>query len=204
MTSEALGEIAPGFDLDRPDCAPMHKTLEQLQADVGHVRSAPAEEGTLEMVVVRPDVGERVVLDEARLDPAHGVVGDSWKDRGSARTEDGSAHPDMQLNIIGSRVLDLIAGGRERWALAGDQLCIDLDLSEVNLPPWTQLSIADAIIEITDQPHTGCRKFSSRFGADALRWVNSTEGKALRLRGVNARVVRPGTVRPGDTVAKLG
>jgi hypothetical protein len=181
----------------------MQSTFEQLQDRLGHVSDAPSDHGTLEMIVVRPDVGERVVLDEAALDPDHGVVGDSWKDRGSGRTEDGSAHPDMQLNVISSRVLDLIAGGRVRWQLAGDQLCIDFDLSEDNLPPWTRLAIGDAVIEVTDQPHTGCGKFSSRYGADALRWVNSPHGKAMRLRGVNARVVQAGTIRTGDTVTKL-
>ncbi len=181
----------------------MHKKLEELEAHIGHVKAAPSAHGTLEMIVIRPDVGERLVLDEAQLDGAHGVIGDSWKDRGSSRTQDGSSHPDMQLNVISSRVLDLIAGGRERWQLAGDQLCIDLDLSEANLPPWTRLRIGDAVIEVTDQPHTGCGKFSSRYGADALRWVNSPEGQALHLRGVNARVAEPGVIRTGDSVTKL-
>lgn len=181
----------------------MHKTLEQLQESTELVKAAPTDGGTLEMIVIRPDVGERVVLEAAELHPDHGVVGDSWRKRGSGRTEDGSAHPDMQLNLIGSRVLDLIAGGRDRWQLAGDQLYVDVDLSEENLPPWTRLSIGEAVIQITDQPHTGCGKFSSRFGADALRWVNSQEGRALRLRGVNARVVEPGTIRVGDSLTRL-
>ncbi|MDH3247489.1 MAG: MOSC domain-containing protein [Acidimicrobiia bacterium] len=181
----------------------MHKTLEQLQESTDLVKGAPADGGTLEMIVIRPDVGERVVLEAAELHRDHGVVGDSWRKRGSGRTEDGSAHPDMQLNLIGSRVLDLIAGGRDRWQLAGDQLYVDVDLSEENLPPWTRLSIGEAVIQVTDQPHTGCGKFSSRFGADALRWVNSPEGRALRLRGANARVVEPGTIRVGDSLTRL-
>ena len=109
----------------------------------------------------------------------------------------------MQLTIIGARVLELVAGGRDRWQLAGDQLCVDIDMSDRNLPPWTMLSIGGTVIQITDQPHTGCGKFSSRYGADALRWVNSPEGRALNLRGVNARVLEPGTIRPGDSVRKL-
>jgi hypothetical protein len=181
----------------------MYKTLEQLDRALDGVKAAPADGGTLEMIVIRPDVGERAVLEEAELHPDHGVVGDSWRARGSSRTEDGAAHPDMQVNVISARVLDLIAGGRERWPLAGDQLCIDLDLSDENLPPWTMLRIGGAVIQITDQPHTGCGKFSSRYGADALRWVNSATGKALNLRGVNARVAEPGTIRRGDAVSKL-
>jgi hypothetical protein len=181
----------------------MHKTLEQLDRDIAHVKMAPSDGGTLQMIVIRPDLGERAVLEEADLHPEHGVVGDSWRTRGSGRTGDRAAHPDMQLNVISSRVLDLIAGGRERWPLAGDQLCVDLDLSDRNLPSWTKLRIGEAVIQITDQPHTGCGKFSSRYGADALRWVNSAVGKALNLRGVNARVVESGTIRRGDVVSKL-
>jgi hypothetical protein len=181
----------------------MHRSLGDLEQQIDYIREGPVGVGRLEMIVIRPDVGERLVLDEAELDPGHGVVGDSWKDRGSGRTEDGSAHPDMQLNLISSRVLEVIAGGRERWALAGDQLCLDFDLSESSLPPWTRLSIGEAVIEITDQPHTGCGKFGSRFGADALRWVNSPEGKTLRMRGVNARVAQAGKIRTGDPIRRL-
>lgn len=156
------------------------------------------------MIVVRPAVGERVVLSEAILDPGHGVVGDSWKDRGSARTDDGRSHLDMQLNVMSARVMDLIAGGRDRWPLAGDQLCVDFDLAETNLPPWTNVAVGDTVIEVTDQPHRGCGKFSSRFGLDALRWVNSEEGRALHLRGLNARVVEGGVILAGDPVRRLG
>jgi hypothetical protein len=181
----------------------MHKTLEQLDRDIAHVEMAPSDGGTLEMIVIRPDVGLRAALEEAELHPDHGVIGDSWRARGSGRTVDGAAHPDMQLNVISSRVLELIAGDRERWPLAGDQLCVDLDLSAENLPPWTKLKVGHAVIQITDQPHTGCGKFSSRYGVDALRWVNSPQGKSLNLRGVNARVVEPGTIRRGDLVSRL-
>lgn len=117
---------------------------------------------------------------------------------------DGTPHPDMQLNLMNVRVIEAIAGSPKRWPLAGDQLFVDLDLSRVNVPPGTRLAIGGAVIEITDQPHTGCNKFAARFGLDALKWVNSPEGRALGLRGVNARVVTPGTIRTGDVVARLG
>ena len=143
------------------------------------------------------------MLAEGTLDPAVGLVGDTWIERGSSRTDDGSAHPDMQLNVINARVSGLLAVDPDRRALAGDQLHLDLDLSEDNLPPGTQLALGSAVIEVTDQPHTGCKKFSARFGADALRFVNSPVGRQLRLRGMNARVVVPGTVRPGDPVKKV-
>ena len=152
------------------------------------------------------------------MNKEEGLAGDTWNQRGSKRTDDGGPHPDMQLNIMNSRMLELIARAPERMPLAGDQLIVDLDLSDENLPAWTKLAIGDAvveergsnpptgegaIIEITDQPHTGCAKFSARFGTAAHRFVNSEVGKELRLRGVNARVVVPGTIRPGDVIRKL-
>src|SRR5262249_45056755 len=111
--------------------------------------------------------------------------------------------PDMQLNIMNARAIDLIAQSKDRWPLAGDQLFVDFDLSEVNLPPWTKLALGTAIIEVTDQPHTGCGKFIERFGVDAAKFVNSSIGRELHLRGINARVVKPGTIRVGDSVKKL-
>lgn len=168
-----------------------------------NVRLSPKDEGALELIVCRPRVGEREVLEEGQLDLAEGLVGDSWKERGSSRTPDGSPHPDAQLNVMNSRMLALVAQDKERWRLAGDQLIIDLDLSDENLPPGTRLSLGSAVIEVTDLPHTGCQKFVARFGLDAMRFVNSPAGKRLRLRGLNARVVRPGVIRVGDLVRKV-
>ena len=148
-------------------------------------------------------VDERVVLAEARLTCEEGLEGDTWNQRGSKRTEDGSPHPDMQLNIMNSRILGAIARSPERMPLAGDQLIVDMDLSEANLPPWTKLAIGEAVIEVTDQPHTGCAKFSQRFGVEAHRFVNREVGKELRLRGINARVVTAGVIRQGDPIRKL-
>ncbi len=179
-------------------------TMTQLEAGLDEIRQSPRDEGRLELIVRRPQVDEREVLEEAELDRADGLVGDSWKLRGSSRTEDGSPHPDMQLNIMNSRVIALVAQDRGRWPLAGDQLYLDLDLSAENLPPGTRLALGSAVIEVTAQPHTGCKKFAARFGADALRFVNSPEGKQLRLRGVNARVVRPGVIRVGQVVKRSG
>ena len=179
-----------------------HLTTAQLESALGHILESPSEIGTVELIVRRPAVEEREILDAAELDPTYGVVGDTWNIRGSKRTEDGSSHPDMQLNVMNSRVVALIAQDPDRWALAGDQLYIDLDLSEDNLPPGTQLVLGTATIEVTEQPHTGCAKFTRRFGLDAFRWVNTDAGSKLRLRGLNAKVVVPGIVRRGDTVTK--
>jgi hypothetical protein len=181
-----------------------HLTRPELEAGLDRIRSAPADEGPLDLIVRRPAINAREVLTVAELHPAHGLVGDTWRTRGSSRTVDGSAHPDMQLNIMGSRAAALVARSPERWPLAGDQLYIDMDLSERNLPAGTRLSIGSAVIEITAQPHTGCSKFVERFGVDAMKFVNSAVGRALHLRGVNARVVQRGTIRIGDAARKVG
>lgn len=162
------------------------------------VERAPAGAGLVELIVRRPRPEEREILEEAELDLEHGLVGDCWRTRGSRR---GPADPDAQVTLMSSRVAALVAGtGPEAWALAGDQLYVDLDLAETALPAGSQLEVGGAVLEITAKPHTGCAKFSRRFGSDAIRLVNSREGRALRLRGANARVVEPGRVRHGDTV----
>ena len=148
----------------------------------------------------RPAVDEREVLSEAQLDPLEGVVGDGWRARGSSATADGSAHPGTQLTLMNARVAALVAGPPDRWAQAGDQLYVDLDLSAANLPPGTRLTVGSAVIEISTEPHLGCGKFIRRFGVAAQRFVNSSVGRELNLRGINARIVTGGTVRPGDAI----
>ena len=177
-----------------------HRSTEQLHAGLDAIRSAPRDAGRLELIVRRPDIEVREVLDEGQLDVAMGLVGDTWNRRGSNRTMDGSPHPDMQINIMNARVAALVAQSTDRWPLAGDQLFVDLDLSAANLPPGTRLEIGSAALEVTAQPHTGCGKFVARFGLDAVKFVNSTVGRELNLRGINARVIQPGTIRLGDEV----
>jgi hypothetical protein len=180
-----------------------HRTADELVAGLETIRRSPRGRGRVEMVVRRPAIGEREVLDEGELDVTVGLVGDTWDQRPSTRTDDGSPHPHMQLNVMNAAAAALVAGERDRWPLCGDQLYVDLDLGDDALPPWTKLRIGTAVIEITDQPHLGCAKFTQRFGLDAMRFVNSPEGKAVRARGVNARVVESGTVRPGDEIVVL-
>lgn len=180
-----------------------HLTMAELEAGLDEIRQSPQDEGVLRLIVRRPRTDEREVLEEGELHPVEGLVGDSWKMRGSSRTADGSPHPDTQLNIMNARVAALVAQDKDRWQLAGDQLYIDMDLSEENLPPGTQLAIGSAVIEVTPPPHTGCKKFVSRFGLDAMKFVNSSLGRELHLRGVNARVIQPGLIRVGQVVKKL-
>jgi MOSC domain-containing protein YiiM len=179
-----------------------HRTTAELEAGLVQVRRSPADGGRLELVVRRPAVGQREELDEGQLDLHEGLVGDTWSVRPSRRTDDGGPHAEMQLNVMNSRMAALVAGDPARRGLAGDQLYVDLDISEENLPAGMRLVIGSAVIEVTTRPHLGCDKFVARFGMEAMRLVNSPAGRALRLRGLNARVVQPGTIRPGDTVRK--
>ncbi|PZF99600.1 MOSC domain-containing protein [Micromonospora endophytica] len=182
-----------------------HRSMDEIMAGLHLVQRSPRDVGTLALAVRRPAVGDREVLSQAELDPDAGLIGDSWSERPSSRTPDRSPHPDMQLNVINSRFVELIAGpDRDAWALAGDQLYLDLDLSVDALPAGTRLAIGDrAVIEVTDQPHTGCAKFAARFGRDAHKIVWTEEGKRLRLRGLNARVLVGATIKTGDTVRQL-
>ena len=180
-----------------------HLSIEALTAGLDAIRQSPKAAGVLELIVRRPRTEAREVLDEGKLDLAEGLVGDNWRQRGSSQTADGSAHPDMQLTLTNARLMALVAQDKRHWPLAGDQLYVDFDLSVDNVPPGTRLSLGAAVIQITEPPHTGCKKYAARFGLDALKFISSPEGKRLQLRGVNAKVIRPGAIRVDDVVKKL-
>jgi hypothetical protein len=179
-----------------------HLTTAELELGLPQIRRSPADGGAIELIVRRPEPGQRELLQEAELDIDKGLLGDGWHVRPNRRSPDGGPHPDMQLTLVNSRATALIAQSPERWALAGDQLYVDLDLSEDNLPAGTRLTLGSAVVEVTGQPHTGCAAYRDRFGADAMRFVNSAEGRRLHLRGINARVVASGSVRRRDLVHK--
>jgi len=180
-----------------------HLPFEQLEAGLEAIRQAPRDVGELKLIVRRPNTDAREVLNESRLDVAFGLDGDNWKSRGSTRTPDGSANPETQITVMNARVIALLSPDKDRWPLAGDQLYVDFDLSETNVPAGTRLAIGEAVIEVTPPPHTGCGKFAARFGKDAVKFVNSEQGKALHMRGINTKVVKSGPIRVGDIVKKI-
>ena len=186
-----------------PETLVKHLTMQELEAALDHLRDAPKDNGVVELIVRRPRVDHREIIEEAELDPIKGLIGDSWCFRPSSRTPDRSPHPEMQINIMNSRVTALVAQEKDRWPLAGDQLYLDMDLSKENLPGGTQLAIGTAVLEVSPIPHTGCQKFVARFGLEAMKFVNSPVGKELCLRGINARVIQGGVIRIGDTARKI-
>jgi hypothetical protein len=177
-----------------------HRSLADLNDGLDDIRQSPSDDGRLRLIVRRPEIDAREVLEQATLDTDLGLAGDNWLVKSSSATPDGGPDWRGQLTVTNWRGMLHIARSEARVPLAGDQLYVDLDISYENLPAGTRLSIGTAVLEVTDKPHRGCAKFKDRFGADALRFVNSGEGLLLRLRGINTRIVQSGLVRVGDPV----
>lgn len=181
-----------------------HVPEPELVAGLPEVKRSPADHGTLLRIVARLDQGGRELPESCEVTPEAGIAADRWSRTCTRRLENGELNPDTQLTLMNARFLAVVAGASEHWPVAGDNLLVDLDLSEANLPVGQRLTVGGAVLEITEKPHLGCQKFLSRFGADALNLVNSTEGKQLRLRGAHARVIQRGQIRVGDTISKAG
>ena len=180
-----------------------HLTLTELENGLTHIRQSPRDAGVLRAIVVRPKSNQRLTLEACGISPELGVHGDCWTEGCWLSLSDGRPHPDVQVAIMNSRTIDLIARDSERWQLAGDNFYVDLDLSEENLLCGQSLEVGSAVLEITAVAHTGCKKFAERYGADAVRFVNSHQGRKLRLRGVYAKIVQAGEVRVGDNIRKM-
>lgn len=180
-----------------------YRTRAELEAALPDILAAPAETGRLDLIVSRPSKGQRQMPDAAELTSAAGVAGDHWSAGCWMSTEDGQPHPDVQICMMCSRTIRAIAGPLEAWPPAGDNLFLDFDLTPSNCPPGTRLGIGSTELLVTEVPHNGCQSFIDRYGRDACLFVNTGEGKRLRLRGIYARVIRDGRVAVGDAVRKL-
>jgi hypothetical protein len=181
----------------------MLRCLSDLEAGLENIRRSPKDIGPVQLIVRRPAAGEREVLDQCELSLEYGLVGDSWPAWAKQSKYDEATNFGMQVTVMNALAIALIAQTEDRWPLAGDQFYVDMDLSQDNLPAETRLEIGTAIVEVSAVPHTGCKLFAKRYGTDAVKFVNSPVGKQLRLRGLNAKVIRPGTVRVGDVVRKV-
>lgn len=180
-----------------------HRSFADLETGLENIKKSPRDNGMLYMIVVRPMKRERAVPWYCNLTPAVGLEGDHWSQGSWKSLPDGSPDPHVQVTIMNSRCLDLIATAKERWPLAGDNLIVDMDLSISNLPPGQKLSIGSAILEVSDIPHTGCMNFRDRFGVEALKFVSTKEARNLRLRGIFASVIKAGEIRVGDLMKKI-
>ena len=173
-----------------------HLSTDQIESQMNQAEQSPQDQGILEYIVLRLPDEQRATPQEAEVSPDGGLQGDRW-----ARPN--SPNPGAQISVMNSRFLRIIAGDDTRMPLAGDNLLVDLDLSEGNLPTGTQLQIGTATFEVTDVPHTGCQKFQRRYGKDALEFVNGETYKAQRLRGLFIRTIQAGKIQTGDSIRKL-
>lgn len=178
-------------------------TLEQLNIQLKHIQESPKDLGSVLLIVRRPTTEERELISQGRLVPASGLEGDNWRERGSTSMPDGSANPEAEITLMNTRVIQALTQDETRWALAGDQFFVDFDLSEGNIPAGTRLVIGSAIVEVSPLPHNGCKKFSARFGMDALKFISMAENKPLRMRGINAKIIQAGDVKQGDLIRKV-
>lgn len=182
---------------------PRHLTRDELNAGLPEIKASPKDGGEVKAIVIRPASGERLDVETCEVSFAGGVHGDHWAKGCWMSTDDGEPHPDVQICMMNARCIQLIAQERENWAPAGDNLFLDLDLSPENLPTGTRLSLGSAVLEITGIPHNGCAAFIERYGRDACVFVNTGEGRKLRLRGIYARVVEDGQISVGDCATKV-
>ncbi len=167
------------------------------------VLNAPRDKGRVKLIVVRPQTNQRTMLEQVLFSREAGVTGDNWQQHCWKKCDDGKADPSVQVAIMNARMIEVLAGHKNNWPLAGDQLFVDFDLGINNLSPGDQLQVGGAVLEITAEPHRGCGKFKKRFGETALQYVNSAQGDAHRLRGIYATIISNGDVSIGDTICKI-
>ena len=170
-------------------------SYDELEAGWAQLSPSPSDDGSVDMIVRRPARDQREELSSAAFTAEAGLAGDDWLRR--------SGNPQAQITLMNSRLIQLLTGDKTRWAEAGDQLFVDLDISKANLPPGARLQIGEVVMEISPLPHEGCTKFARRFGGPARKWIMSDEGVLERRRGVYATVIEDGAIKQGDRIQKL-
>ena len=175
----------------------MHARLSYDELEAGWAKAAPSpsDDGSVDMIVRRPARDQREELASAAFTAEAGLAGDDWLRR--------SGNPQAQITLMNSRLIHLLTGDKSRWAEAGDQLFVDMDISKANLPPGARLQIGEVVMEISPLPHEGCTKFARRFGGPARKWIMSDQGVLERRRGVYATVIEDGIINQGDRIQKL-
>ncbi|MEZ4829298.1 MAG: MOSC domain-containing protein [Bacteroidia bacterium] len=172
----------------------------EIEARLPEILAAPSDQGEIKMLIVRRASDHREIRNEVYVSPEGGVEGDRWAKGKSSRDP---MHGD-QITLMNSRILELIAGGDPlRMALAGDNIVADFDLRDENLTAGQQLQIGEVILEVTATPHNGCKKFSERFGPEALKFINTPSNRYMHLRGIYVKVISPGIISVGDIIRKV-
>jgi len=173
-----------------------HLGLDALEAGLRSLPALPRTGGRVVLICRRTPDGSRETPARTELTFADGVPGDDWSRRPPR-------DPEAQLAVMCAPVAELIANGQP-LVVFGDNLFVDLDLSNASLPTGTRLRVGGAVVEVTPKPHNGCSKFHARFGADALRFVQAKPTRDRNLRGIYWKVIEPGAVAVGDAIHVVG
>ncbi|PXF46048.1 hypothetical protein BWQ96_04223 [Gracilariopsis chorda] len=160
---------------------------------------SPRDNGCVSLIVERPDINLRNIVNSTRLTVGGGMENSGWVERPEVGKKD-------QICVMSEAVIRAITNGddKDEWAAAGDNLFVDLDLGKHNLKVGDRVQVGDRVLlEVSSKPHTGCIKFSTRFGQDALKAVSVPLAKERRLRGIYFFVVKGGEIKAGDKIKKL-
>lgn len=168
------------------------------------IMAAPKDGAAIEMLCLRPAMGERRFVDEIHVTREEGIPGERWLTQPWMRLPGGQPDPAIQVSFLQRRVLDLVWRDREGTPHPGDTFVVDMDLSEANLPAGSLLQVGSAVLEVSTVFNNACAKWKKRYGDDALDWVRAYENKEFRPRGVLAKVHRDGVFRAGDRLTRIG